>query len=238
MNLQKFKHLAETAYKANIEIPRHALAILTWGNASASDPEEGVFAIKPSGIPYDALTADSMVIVDYEGRVVDGTLSPSTDTATHAALYKAWPKLRGIVHTHSPFATSWAQACTSVPLLGTTHADHTTHAIPCTPYLSEEEVQGDYELETGNLIIRTMKELGLDPYDMNMILVAGHGPFSWGVSAEKAIYSAVVLEEICKMALYTRIINPAQGPLPAHIVEKHWQRKHGRDAYYGQNSSL
>jgi L-ribulose-5-phosphate 4-epimerase len=235
MTSQKFKHIAELAYSANMKIPMHDLAILTWGNASASDPEQGIFAIKPSGIPYESLTVDSMVIVDYEGRVVDGPLSPSSDTATHAVLYKAWPKLRGIVHTHSPFATSWAQACRPIPLQGTTHADHTTHTIPCTPYLSEEDVQGNYELETGNLILRTMEELELDPYDMNMILVAGHGPFSWGVSAEKAIYSAIVLEEICKMALYTRILNPAQERLPAYIIEKHWQRKHGEKAYYGQD---
>lgn len=234
MTLAKYRYLAAEAYKANRDIPTHNLAILTWGNASAADPGRGVFAIKPSGVPYEALAEDSMVIVDYEGRVVDGPLAPSSDMKTHAALYRAWPAVRGIVHTHSSFATGWAQACTSVPILGTTHADHATREIPCTPYLSEKEVRGDYELETGNLILTTMKNLRLDPAEITMILVAGHGPFTWGETAEKAIHNAVVLEEICRMALYTRIINPAQGPLPPHIVEKHWQRKHGTNAYYGQ----
>lgn len=234
MTQARFRYLAAEAYEANMEIAKRGLAILTWGNASAADPDYGVFAIKPSGVPYDSLTEDSMVIVDYEGRAVDGPLEPSSDMKTHAALYRAWPAVRGIVHTHSPFATGWAQACESVPVLGTTHADHAAGSIPCTPYLTEKAVGGDYELETGQLIVAAMRELGFDPAEMTMILVAGHGPFTWGKSAREAIRGALVLEEICKMALYTRLINSARGPLPAHIAEKHWKRKHGAQAYYGQ----
>ncbi|HUX36617.1 MAG TPA: L-ribulose-5-phosphate 4-epimerase AraD [Rectinemataceae bacterium] len=226
--------LAEEAYRANMEIPKLGLAILTWGNASAADPDRGVFAIKPSGLPYEELTPDSMVIVDYEGRLVEGSLRPSSDTKTHAALYRAWPALGGVVHTHSTHAVAWAQACSAVPVFGTTHADHSTWPVPCTPYLSEKAVRGDYELETGNLIIETMKELGRDPVETTTILVSGHGPFAWGASAALAIDHAAALEEICRMAILTLSIRGDQPPLPGHIVDKHWRRKHGTDAYYGQ----
>ncbi len=234
MPQSKYAVLAQEAYEANMGISEQGLAILTWGNASAADPDAGVFAIKPSGVDYKALSAASMVIVDFEGKVVEGSLRPSSDTATHAALYRAWPALRGVVHTHSPFATGWAQACSPLPLWGTTHADQTTSRIPCTAYLSREAVRGDYELETGKLIVATMAELRLDPAETAMILVAGHGPFTWGNSADKALQNAAILEELCRMALYTRLINPAQGELPDYIIEKHWQRKHGAGAYYGQ----
>ena len=230
----KYAALAEEAFEANMEIPRMGLAILTWGNASAADPSMAVFAIKPSGLPYGELTPDSMVIVDYEGRVVEGSLNPSSDTKTHAALFRAWPAVRGVVHTHSAHAVAWAQACAEVPIFGTTHADHSTRPIPCTDYLSPEDVRGDYELETGNLIIRTMKSRALDPTEATAILVAGHGPFTWGNSAMKALHNAAALEEICRMAILTLGIRADQAPLPAHIVEKHWQRKHGTGAYYGQ----
>ncbi len=234
MPKSKYAGLAEEAYKANMGISERGLAILTWGNASAADPDAGVFAIKPSGVAYEALSAASMVIVDFEGKVVEGEMRPSSDTATHAALYRAWPALKGVVHTHSPYATGWAQACSPLPLLGTTHADQTTSRIPCTAYLSRQAVRGDYELETGKLIVTTMAELRLDPAETAMILVAGHGPFTWGDSADKALHNAVILEELCRMALYTRVINPAQGELPDYIIEKHWRRKHGAGAYYGQ----
>ena len=229
-----FVGLAEEAFEANMRIPKLGLAILTWGNASAADPSRRLFAIKPSGLPYEELSPDSMVIVDYEGNLVDGGLRPSSDTKTHAALYRAWPALGGVVHTHSTHAVAWAQACSPVPIFGTTHADHSTRPVPCTPYLSEREVQGDYELETGNVIIATMKELGLDPLESTTILVAGHGPFAWGSSAAAAMDHAAALEEICRMAVLTLSIRGDQPPLPAHIVDKHWRRKHGKDAYYGQ----
>ena len=229
-----FESLAEEALRANLEIPALGLAILTWGNASAADPGKGVFAIKPSGLPYAGLSVDSMVVVDYEGRVVEGDLSPSSDTKTHAALYRAWPGIGGVVHTHSTHAVAWAQACAAVPVLGTTHADHSSKPVPCTSYLSEEAVRGDYELETGRLIVATLAESGLDPAETTTILVAGHGPFAWGPSAAKAIAAAATLEEICRMAILTLRVRRDQKPLPAHIVDKHWRRKHGADAYYGQ----
>ncbi|MDA8409777.1 MAG: L-ribulose-5-phosphate 4-epimerase AraD [Treponema sp.] len=230
----KYAALAEEAFKANMEIPRLGLAILTWGNASAADPSQALFAIKPSGLPYEELTPDSMVIVDFEGKVVEGDYNPSSDTKTHAALFRAWSGLGGIVHTHSTHAVAWAQACAEVPIFGTTHADHSTRPVPCTAYLSPEEVKGDYELETGNIIVRTMKARALDPAEATAILVAGHGPFTWGSSAMKAIHAAAALEEICRMAILTLQVRADQGALPAHIVDKHWRRKHGADAYYGQ----
>jgi L-ribulose-5-phosphate 4-epimerase len=230
----RYRHIAEEAYEANLGIPKLGLAILTWGNASAADVGLGVFAIKPSGVAYGQLDVDSMVIVDFEGAVVEGSLNPSSDTPTHAALYRAWTNVGGIVHTHSPYATSWAQACSPVPVFGTTHADQSAEPIPCTPYLSEAAVRGDYEAETGKIIVETLAKLGLAPKDAPMILVAGHGPFTWGASAEKALHNAATLEELCKMALCTRLLSPGQAPLPAYIVDKHWERKHGAGAYYGQ----
>lgn len=232
----RYRRLAEEAFEANRDIPKFGLAILTWGNASAADASLGAFAIKPSGVAYDDLTVDSMVIVNYEGSVIEGTLNPSSDTPTHATLYRAWQSIGGIVHTHSPFATSWAQACAPVPVFGTTHADQSAEPIPCTPYLSEEAVRGDYESETGKLIVETLARLELTPSEAPMILVAGHGPFTWGSSAEKALHNAATLEELCEMALHTRVISPDQAPLPGYIINKHWERKHGAGAYYGQKA--
>ena len=234
MSSPRYRRLAEEAFEAKPGTPKLGLAILPWGDASAADASLGAFAIKPSGVAYDALAVDSMVIVDFEGAVVEGSLNPSSDTPTHAALYRAWAVVEGIVHTHSPFATSWAQACSPVPVFGTTHADQSAEPIPCTPYLSEAAVRGDYEAETGKLIVETLAKLGLTPKDAPMILVAGHGPFTWGATAEKALHNAATLEELCKMALWTRIIAPGQAPLPGYIVDKHWERKHGAGAYYGQ----
>ena len=228
-----YKTLKEEAYEANMEIPKRNLAIYTWGNASAFDPDKGVFAIKPSGVAYENLTAESMVVIDLEGVVVDGKLRPSFDTETHRILYREFAA-GGICHTHSSYATSWAQARLSVPVFGTTHADHSAEEIPCTEPLSEEAVKGNYERETGKLIAATFKKLGKNPAFLPFVLVAGHGPFTWGKNAKEAIFHAAVLEEICKMALFTLKLNPQAEALPEYIVKKHWERKHGANAYYGQ----
>ncbi|MCL2127253.1 MAG: L-ribulose-5-phosphate 4-epimerase AraD [Treponema sp.] len=232
-----YKSLREQAYEANLEIPKRGLAIYTWGNVSAFDSDTGVFAIKPSGVSYDSLTADSMVVVDLEGRTVWGKLRPSSDTETHRVLYRAFSGIGGITHTHSTYAVAWAQAGRGVPVFGTTHADHDPDEIPCTALLSEAAVKGGYELETGSLITGTFRDLGKDPSHFQMVLVAGHGPFAWGADAAMSVYNAAVLEEICKMAYLTLRINPAASPLPAYIVSKHWERKHGTAAYYGQIQS-
>jgi L-ribulose-5-phosphate 4-epimerase len=229
-----YKTLREEAFEANREIPRRSLAIYTWGNVSAFDPGQGVFAIKPSGVAYDELTPESMVVVDLEGSIVEGKLNPSSDTKTHQVLYRAFPGIRGITHTHSPYAVAWAQARKPVPVYGTTHADHGSQAIPCTPVMSAEATRNNYELETGNLIVETFKKAGLDPAHDTMVLVAGHGPFTWGKDAAQSVYHGAVLEEICKMALLTLSLDPQAQMLPEHIIRKHWERKHGADAYYGQ----
>lgn len=234
-----FSRIKEEAYRANIEIPKQNLAIFTWGNVSAYDRENKVFAIKPSGVPYSELTSEKMVVVDLEGKVIEGNLNPSSDTPTHAVLYKEFAVnqncgIGGIVHTHSTYATSWAQSLNDVPLFGTTHADHIQKAVPCTPYLSKDAVQNDYEKETGLLITEYFKEKGFDADEINMVLVGGHGPFCWAKSALEAVNTAKVLEEICRMALYTKIINPESKELPGYIIEKHYTRKHGKNAYYGQ----
>ena len=232
--MDDYKTLREEAWEANMEIPKRNLAIYTWGNVSAFDPQKGVFAIKPSGVIYEKLTPSSMVVVDLDGKVAAGELNPSSDTETHRVLYREFAGIRGITHTHSPHASAWAQARKGVPVFGTTHADHGAETIPCTPVMDEEAVRNNYELETGNLIVRTFREQKKDPAEMSMVLVAGHGPFSWGKSAAQSLYHAVVLEEICKMALYTLTLNPAAAPLPEHLIRKHWERKHGPHAYYGQ----
>ena len=196
-NYMKFEEIRNQAFEANMKIPENHLALYTWGNVSAFDKKEGVFAIKPSGVPYPELTAESMVIVDLEGKVVDGKLNPSSDTPTHAVLYKEFAvnqnaDVGGIIHTHSTFAVSWAQAVKDVPLFGTTHADHIQKNIPCTPYLSKEAVQNDYEKETGLLIVEHFKRLNLNPAEINMVLCGGHGPFAWGKNADKAVYNGTV----------------------------------------------
>ena len=229
-----YKTLKEEAWEANMEIPRLNLAIYTWGNVSAFDSQKGVFAIKPSGVPYDKLNAESMVVVDMEGKVTEGDLNPSSDTETHRVLYREFPGIKGITHTHSPFASGWAQAGKSVPVYGTTHADQGAEPIPCTPFMDEESVKNNYEKETGNLIVNTFRKLKKDPANMPMVLVNGHGPFTWGKSAAQSVYYAAILEEICKMALYTVTLNPATQPLPDYLIRKHWERKHGPNAYYGQ----
>ena len=231
--------LKEEAWAANMEIPARGLALYTWGNVSAFDPALGVFAIKPSGVPYPELAAASMVVVDLEGNVVEGKLNPSSDTPTHRVLYREFAvaggaPIRGLIHTHSTYAVAWAQGLRALPLFGTTHADHVQTAGPCTPYLSREAVERDDEAETGNLIVETFRKGGFNPAEVPMVLVGGHGPFAWGPSAEKAVYNGAVLEEIARMALLTLQVNPKAKPLPEYIVAKHYLRKHGPGAYYGQ----
>jgi len=224
--------LKERAWQANMEIPRRGLAIYTFGNVSAFDPERAVFAIKPSGVPYESLTAADMIVVDLDAKVVEGSLRPSSDTKTHAALYRAFQGIGGIVHTHSTYATAWAQARQAIPLYGTTHADHLAEDVPCTALMTADAVGRDYEAETGTQIIDCFKTR--DPRRTPMVLVAGHGPFTWGATAEKAVYHAVVLEELAKIASITRALAPEAGRLPEHLVRKHFERKHGKSAYYGQ----
>jgi L-ribulose-5-phosphate 4-epimerase len=238
--MDAYKTLREEAFQANLEIKKQNLAIYTWGNASAFDPGRAVFAIKPSGVPYDKLNPESMVLVDLDGNIVEGKLKPSSDTKTHQVLYREFSQktpesgIRGITHTHSPYAVAWAQAKKPVPVFGTTHADHCAQEIPCTDFISERALKNDYELETEKLIVERFRSGKLNPADVTMVLVAGHGPFTWGSSASLSVYNGAVLEEICRMALLTLRIEPEIKPLPDYIIKKHWERKHGRDAYYGQ----
>ena len=217
---------------ANLEIPKRGLAIYTFGNASAIDRKKSLIAIKPSGVSYDELTPDQIVVVDLDCNQVEGAFRPSSDTKTHIALYKAFPKIGGIVHTHSTYATGWAQAKKPIPCFGTTHADHLTIDVPCTEVMSDEQIRGDYEEETGNQIIETFKNFSYE--DVQMVLIACHGPFTWGDSVEKAIYNSAVLEELAKMAFLTLSINPSVSGLKDTLKDKHYFRKHGAKAYYGQ----
>ncbi|ATB39427.1 L-ribulose-5-phosphate 4-epimerase [Cystobacter fuscus] len=228
----KYHALKERAWAANMEIPRRGLAIYTFGNVSALDARAGVFAIKPSGVPYDQLQVEHMVVVDLEGRIVEGTLRPSSDTRTHLVLYRNLKGLGGIVHTHSTYATGWAQAHLPIPIYGTTHADHLAEDVPCTEVMSAEAVERDYEMETGQQILECFRHR--DPLHTPMVLVAGHAPFAWGETPEKAVYNAAVLEELAKMAFITRGIHPEAARLPDRLIRKHFERKHGPSAYYGQ----
>jgi L-ribulose-5-phosphate 4-epimerase len=227
-----YKALREEAFEANRAIPRLNLALFTWGNASAFDG--AAFAIKPSGIPYDELAPESMVVLDLEGARICGALAASSDAETHRVLYRSFPGIRGVVHTHSTYAAAWAQARRDVPLLGTTHADHAATPIPCTPFLERGALKRGYERETGELILQTFRRRGLNHEETPMALVAGHGPFVWGRGAREAVYHAAVLEEICRMAALALGINPQAQSLPAHLARAHWERKHGSTAYYGQ----
>jgi L-ribulose-5-phosphate 4-epimerase len=229
-----FRELRERAWTANMEIPRRGLALYTFGNASAFDRERGLLAIKPSGVAYDELAIDDMVVVDLDGKVVDGRLRPSSDTQTHVVLYAGFAAagVGGIAHSHSTYATGWAQARRPIPIYGTTHADHLAEDVPCTEVMSDEAVAGDYEVETGKQILACFR--GRDPRHTPMVLVAGHGPFTWGDDADKAVYHAAVLEEIAKMASITCAIDPGAPRLPEALVKRHFERKHGKNAYYGQ----
>ena len=230
----KYEHIQKQAYKANMELPRLNLVIFTFGNVSAADRELGVFAIKPSGVPYEYLSPEKMVIVDFEGKVVKGKLRPSSDTKTHAVLYKEWPEIGGICHTHSTYATAWAQSLRCIPIYGTTHADHKTVDVPCAPPMHDDKIQGDYEFQTGYQIIDHLKEQGLSYREVEMILVGNHAPFTWGKTAEKAVYNSAVLESIAQMAYLTEQINPKAARLKESLIKKHYERKHGPDSYYGQ----
>lgn len=228
-----YDHLKEEACHANLELPKLGLVLFTFGNVSVADHQKGVFAIKPSGVPYDALKPDMIVIVDFDGKVVEGKLRPSSDTLTHAVLFRHWPFIGSIVHTHSTYATAWAQAQCDILILGTTHADHNTVDIPCAPPMRDEMIEGDYELQTGHQILDCFQERGLDAREVEMVLVGNHAPFTWGKDAHKAVYNAAVLEEIARMAFITRQISPAATRLKDALIRKHFERKHGPNAYYG-----
>jgi L-ribulose-5-phosphate 4-epimerase len=227
-----YRELKERAWAANQEIPRRGLAIYTFGNVSAFDAARGVMAIKPSGVDYTKLAADDLVVLDLEGKVVEGALRPSSDTPTHLVLYRAWKGVGGVVHTHSTYATGWAQARLPIPIYGTTHADHLAEDVPCTAVMSDAAVERDYEVETGKQILECFAER--EPLHTPMVLVAGHGPFTWGETPEKAVYNAAVLEELARMAFVTRTLVPAAARLPRGLIHKHFERKHGKNAYYGQ----
>ncbi len=229
-----YKSIKEAAYEANMQLPELGLVLFTFGNASVVDREKGVFAIKPSGVPYKKLTAKDMVIVDYEGNTVDGTMRPSSDTKTHAVLYKYWEKIGGIVHTHSTYGTAWAQAQKDVPIMGTTHADHLTVDIPCAPPMSDEMIKGNYEHETGFQILNEFKNRRLSYEEVEMILIGNHAPFTWGKTVSKAVYNSAVLEECAKMAYLSLGINPLAPRLKNTLIQKHFERKHGPNSYYGQ----
>ena len=225
------EELKRKVFKANIDLVKHNLVLFTWGNVSAIDRKHNLVVIKPSGVSYDTMTPDDMVVVDLEGRVIEGNLRPSSDTPTHLVLYKAFPSIGGVVHTHSTFATAWAQAGKDLPNIGTTHADYFHDAVPCTADMAREEVEGNYELETGNVLVKRFK--GINPVHTPGVLVKNHGPFTWGKDADEAVYHAVVLEEVAKMAAISFTINP-NLIMSELLIEKHFNRKHGPNAYYGQ----
>ena len=224
--------LKTEVFRRNLDLVRHGLVVLTWGNVSGIDRGACLVAIKPSGVAYDAMTEEDIVVVDLDGRVVEGSLRPSSDLPTHLALYRAFPSVGGIVHTHSPKAVAWAQARRAIPAFGTTHADHFHGPVPCTRELTPEEVAADYERNTGLVIAERFRDL--DPDAFPGVLVAGHGPFTWGRDPRKAVENAVALEQIAAMALDTLAIDPSAAPAPAHVLDKHYFRKHGPGAYYGQ----
>ncbi len=224
--------LKERVLHANLSLPKYGMVKFTWGNVSGIDREKGLFVIKPSGVPYADLKASDLVVLDLEGNVVEGNLNPSSDTPTHLVLYRAFPQIGGIVHTHSPWGTIWAQAKRSIPAFGTTHADYYYGAIPCTREMTREEIEGEYEKETGNVIVETIQ--GIDPTTMPGVLVASHAPFCWGKDADDAVHNAVVLEEVAHFAYHSLMLNPALGSMDSVLLDKHFLRKHGKNAYYGQ----
>lgn len=233
------EELKEKVYKANMQLVEYGLVVLTWGNASEIDRESGLFVIKPSGVPYDKMTADDMVVMNLDGEKVEGRLNPSSDTPTHLELYRNFPQIGGIVHTHSNWACSWAQAGRDVPAYGTTHADFANGAVPCARGLTKEEVESEYELNTGKVIVSEFRNRGISENEIPAVLVHRHGPFTWGKDAFKAVENAHILEEVCKMALRTERIaamdkNSDIG-IEQYLLDKHYQRKHGKNAYYGQS---
>ncbi len=229
------ENLKKQVYEANLALPKHGLVTFTWGNVSGIDREKGLVVIKPSGVEYDSMTEDDMVVVDLEGNVAEGRWKPSSDTPTHLVLYKAFPNIGGIVHTHSRHATSWAQAGRDIPALGTTHADYFYGDIPCTRRMTPAEISGEYEAETGNVIVETFRNRAED--DIPAVLVNSHGPFAWGKNARDAVHNAVVLEEVAFMALQAEALNPEVDRMQQELLCKHYLRKHGKNAYYGQAPS-
>ena len=232
------EELKKAVYEANMDLPKYGLVTFTWGNVSGIDRESGLFVIKPSGVDYDKLTPDDMVVMDLNGNRVEGRYKPSSDTPTHLEIYKAFPSVGGVVHTHSSYATSWAQAGRSIPCYGTTHADYMYGEIPCVRCLTKEEIEGAYEENTGHLIVNEFNRMGKDDLDYvatPAVLCKNHGPFAWGKDAHEAVHNAVVLEEVAKMAYRAETINPRIQPAPQELQDKHYYRKHGANAYYGQN---
>ena len=232
--MSNYTVLKEEAYQANMQLPALNLVLFTFGNVSVADRDKQIFAIKPSGIPYESLTADKMVIVDFDGNTIEGDLRPSSDTKTHAVLYKHWEKIGAIVHTHSTYATAWAQSLRDIPIFGTTHADHNTVDIPCAAPMDDAMIAGNYEYETGFQIMNCFKEKNLSYEEVEMMIVGNHAPFTWGKDGNKAVYNAAVLEQVAKMAWLTEQINPSAPRLKEALIKKHYERKHGPDSYYGQ----
>jgi len=230
----KLDQLIQNTLTANLALPKYSLVTFTWGNVSACDRELGLIAIKPSGVPYEELQARHIVVLDIDGKVVGGTYRPSSDTATHLELYRRFPEIGGIVHTHSRWATAWAQAGRDLPALGTTHADYFYGDVPCTRRLTAEEIEQDYELNTGRVIVETFRDRQLDPVAMPGVLVVNHGPFTWGCDAAQAVHNAVVLEECAMMALHACQLNPQLQKVDEPLLRRHYERKHGSGAYYGQ----
>ncbi|OGF49612.1 MAG: L-ribulose-5-phosphate 4-epimerase [Candidatus Firestonebacteria bacterium RIFOXYA2_FULL_40_8] len=230
----KYKRIREEAYKANMELKRQGLVISTFGNVSAADVKGRFFSIKPSGVPYEKLSPSKMVVVSFDNKILEGNLRPSSDTETHAVIYSNFKGIAGITHTHSPYAVAWAQAKKSIPVLGTTHADYSSKSIPCTKPLSKNSIRGKYETETGVQIVKHFKKHGLNYNEIQMVLVACHGPFTWGSSAGKSVMNNLILEKIAEMAYMTLKINPECKPVSKELINKHYTRKHGKKAYYGQ----
>lgn len=234
MNKVMLDELKDKVFKANLDLVSNGLVIHTWGNVSMRDFKSGLIAIKPSGVSYDSMKPEDMVILDPEGNIVEGRFKPSTDAPTHLYLYKTWSEVGGVVHTHSSFATSWSQAGKAIPPFGTTHADHYYGEVPCTRLLTNSEIEGDYEINTGKVIVETFKSIS--PLTVPSVLVNSHGPFAWGTNADNAVYNAVALEEIAKMAYYTVLLGRNE-PVNSSLLDKHFNRKHGSNAYYGQGES-
>ncbi|WP_116789071.1 L-ribulose-5-phosphate 4-epimerase [Flavobacterium psychrotrophum] len=230
-----YKSLKEECYEANMQLDALKLVIYTFGNVSAVDRARGIFAIKPSGVPYDILKPEDIVILDYDNNIIEGTMRPSSDTKTHAYLYKHWEKIGGIAHTHATYSVAWAQSQMDIPILGTTHADHLTADIPCAPPMADALIEGNYEHNTGIQILDCFKDKGISYEEVEMVLLGNHGPFTWGKNAAKAVYNSKVLEAVAEMAYLTRQINPNAPRMKDSLIQKHYDRKHGKDAYYGQS---
>ena len=232
--MSKYQHIKQKAYDANMQLPKLGLVLFTFGNVSEADRDLGVFAIKPSGVPYEDLSPEKMVIVDFDGNIIEGDLRPSSDTKTHAVLYKHWKDINGIVHTHSTYGTAWAQSQRCIPIFGTTHADYLTTDIPCAPPMDDVMIEGDYEHQTGFQIMNHFEQAGLDYHEVEMVLVGNHAPFTWGKNAEKAVYNSALLETVAHMAYLTEQINKDAPRLKDSLIKKHFERKHGPNSYYGQ----